>query len=911
MPDATRAPLADRVRRGHVMLARGIILGVLVLAGPAEGETELKHQSSFYRPEALAAVRTNVARFDWAAEARDRMVASAEPWLRLSDDELWALMFGPRITRSWMVWSDGHCPACKQGVPMYSWRMDAMGEPWKVRCPQCREAFPKNDFEAFYRSGLDAHGVFDPARADRGLLFNAEHPAADDPSRGFGVDDGEGYVEGEKRWRFIGAYLIYGQWKQAIIGGIDNLAAAYVVTGDPKYAHKAGVMLDRVADLYPGFDFGEQGIVYERKGDRGYVSTWHDAAVEIRHLVLAYDEVFEAIRNDEALVTFLSGKAKQFGLENPKASFADIQRNIDDRLLSETIEHPGKIQSNYPMTEISVALARTVLAWPANREKVMGLLDEMIDTATAVDGLSGEKGLTGYSAIAPRSTAEILGRFARLEPGLLGELLARHPRIHDMYRFHIDTHCLDLFYPLIGDCGGFAQRTPGYSGATFARTVGLDPSDFTLFYRLYEATGDVDLLRVMHRANGGAVEKMPYDLFEPDPAAFQAKVRSALEEKGAAIRLGNVNKEQWHLAILRSGEGDDRRAVWIDYDSHERHSHRDGMNVGLFAKGLDLMPDYGYPPVQFGGWGSPRARWYTMTAAHNTVVVDGQDQKQAAGSTTLWAEGEGFRAIRVSSPEMIGGGRYERTLVMIDVSDEDFYVVDVFRVAGGKDHAKFMQSNFGEVTTTGLELEPAEEFGNGTQTRSFRRDANPDPGWSVDWRIKDPHESVPTDADVHLRCTDLTTGGEAWLCEGWVAARGFDSNDETWIPRVLTRRRAGEAPLTSTFVAVIEPYAGASRIAAIRRVALRSSDGGEHPDADVAIEVELADGRRDVIVAVDPEAKRDDGVRVEARAGERVELTGELAWVRREHDGSVRHVETARCRRLVIDGREMDLPVRE
>ena len=75
------------------------------------------------------------------------------------------------------------------------------------------------------------------------------------------MDDGDGYVEGEKRWRFIGAYLIYGQWKQAVLGGIRNLAAAYVITGERIYAHKAAVLLDRVADLYPRFDFGTQGVM--------------------------------------------------------------------------------------------------------------------------------------------------------------------------------------------------------------------------------------------------------------------------------------------------------------------------------------------------------------------------------------------------------------------------------------------------------------------------------------------------------------------------------------------------------------------------------------------------------------------------------------------------------------------------
>ena len=54
----------------------------------------------------------------------------------------------------------------------------------------------------------------------------------------------EGYLEdgGKKRWRFIGAYLIYGQWKQAIVDGLSKLAQAYVVTGDKDYAHRAGVL---------------------------------------------------------------------------------------------------------------------------------------------------------------------------------------------------------------------------------------------------------------------------------------------------------------------------------------------------------------------------------------------------------------------------------------------------------------------------------------------------------------------------------------------------------------------------------------------------------------------------------------------------------------------------------------------
>ena len=59
------------------------------------------------------------------------------------------------------------------------------------------------------------------------------------------------------------------------------------------------------------------------------------------------------------------------------------------------------------------------------------------------------------------------------------------------------------------------------------------------------------------------------------------------------------------------------------------------MNLGFFAKGLDLLPDFGYPRVQYGGWRSGKAKWYTMSAAHNTIVVDRKDHFVANGVTTL------------------------------------------------------------------------------------------------------------------------------------------------------------------------------------------------------------------------------------------------------------------------------------
>jgi len=875
-----------------------------------------KQHSTLYPAQLRDAARDNSATYPWAEQMRREIVEAAEPWLAMSDDELWSLVFGSTITRSWMVWHNGMCPACGEDVPMYNWEMDALGRPWKVRCPHCGEIFPKNDFHAFYLSGLDQHGVFDPQRADRSLLFNAAHPDPDDPLHGFGVDDGEGYVDGDRRWRFIGAYLIYGQWKHAVLGGVKALAAAYVVTGDPACAHKAGVLLDRVADLYPTFDFKTQGLVYERGGSNGYVSVWHDACEETRELALAYDQVFEGLGDDPELVAFLSRKAEEFGLDNPKASFEDIQRNIEGSILRDAIASRHKISSNYPRTDIAIANMTAILDWPESREEVLGIIDGFLTRSTAVDGVTGEKGLANYSAFGLQSIALFLATWERAMPGFLAETLERHPRLHETYRFHIDTWCLSRYYPLSGDSGWFAAAMPRYQGVRFRRPgresgyshrdAGLAPSMFTFMWRLYELTDDPAFVQVLYLANDREMTGLPYDLFAADPQAVQEGVRALIDRAGAEPRLGSIDKREWHIGILRSGAGEHRRAAWLDYDSGGGHGHLDGMNLGLFAKGLDLMPEFGYPPVQFGGWGSPRSSWYRITPGHNTVTVDGASQAKTAGHTTLWASGQGIEVMRASAPGMIGGAQYERTAALVDISDADGYVIDIFRVVGGSDHAKFMHSHFGEVTTTGLSLAPGEDYGHGAQMRNFMTDPEPAPGWTVDWDVHDRYGLLPAGADVHLRYTDLTSGAEASIAEAWVVAGIYSSSETAWIPRVMVRRRTDQPPLASTFVGVIEPYEGSSNIASILRLPLRTGDGTAWSDANVAIEVRLADGRRDLFVSADVEnplglapGTREDGARL-LQPDLGLALDGEWCFVRLDRHGRLERLALSRARSVEI-----------
>jgi oligo-alginate lyase len=880
------------------MLVAIVLCAVGCLAASAHG----KEAGVFYPKQVIEKARANAAKYPWAAEQKRLIVEAAKPWARMSDDELWGLMFGPTIHRSWHVLSDGICPSCKKPVPMYSWQMDGLNHPWKVCCPQCKEYFPKNDFGKYYRSGLDEHGIFDAKRADRSLLFNADHPDPKDPLRMFGVDDGTGYIEGGKKWQFISTYLIFGQWKQAVLAGIRNLATAYAVTGDAKYAHKAGVMLDRVADVYPTFDFQTQADLYDgRNQGQGYVSVWHDACEETRELAMGYDMVFDGIKGDKELVEFLAAKSKQYGLENPKASFADIERNIEDRILTDALNNTPKISSNFPRTQIAQMVMKSVLDWQKNREDVMKLFDWTFGEATKADGVTGEKGMTAYSAYAIRGVAMMLAQFSRVDPGFLQEALKRQPRLHDMYRFHIDTMCIDQYYPNIGDSGSFANKYTNYAGVEFSKGYypspnmygfSLSPSMFSFLWDLYKITGDTAFVQALYRGNGNTTNGLPYDLFADDPDALQRDVKHVIERVGLTPKLKSVNKQEWHLAILRSGEGENARALWLDYDAWYSHGHADCMQIGLFAKGLDLLPDFGYKPVQFGGWGASKAVWYGKTASHNTVVVDGKDQENGAGETKLWSDGKVFKAVRASGPTCMGGKQFDRTVASVSISDKDFYVFDVFRVVGGKDHAKFTGSYFGTVTTQGLALKPAPDYGNGAEMRNFQADPAAKPGWSVDWKIEDRYKYLPAGSDVHLRYTDLTEDAQANTAEGWISIGPYNSTEQAWIPRIMVRRQSDKEPLASTFVAVMEPYEKQSSIAGIRRLSLETADGQSYPDSFAAVEVKLADGRRDIIISAGAEnplgLKPARGIMVQKDWNLRTDA--ELCMIRLSKDGKVEYL---------------------
>lgn len=882
----------------------------------------MKNTSVFYGQKYRSSAADNIARYPWAKTIQDEIIAEAEAWLRMSDDEVWELVFGGTLKRSFSVLSDGACPACGKPVVMGEWVIDPFKNPWKVQCPCCGELFPKNDFYRYYLSGLDEKRIFRYELADAALLTDESDPEQKPKTcYDFGIDDGEGAMCGwctQRRWWFIAAYLVYGQWKQKIVKGLQVLSNAYLLTSDKAYARKAGILLDRIADFFPDYEYRRQGLVYEEGGDDGYVTTWHDSNFEVMMILLAYDAVFDGIQRDLQLVEFLHHKAVQYHVANKKTSFAAVQKNIEERIFRDVLKHSRKVTLNYPGTDTLITAIKVVLDENVFKEDITTCTDTIIRWATKTDGLTGEKGLGGYTSVTTDAMLRFIEILSLKDESIVSEILREYPAVEEAFRFNTDTWFVDKYYPAIGDTGyvggpmaffnnfDFIHRLTCNVKSNSTPLLGLNLNTF--LWRCYQATKNKRYLDIILKKAGGVPEKERCDIGMADAPAFYAMLEKIKSGGEQPLEKTSFNKQKWHLAALSSGAGETERAVWMHYQgTHAPHGHEDAMNIGLYAKGLDLMPDFGYPPVQYGGWFTDYKKWYAMAAAHNTVVVTGGEnspENASEGKTELWADGGYFKVIRASADGFMGTSRYARTVCMVDVSPRDSYILDCFRVIGGRHHAKFTHSTFGDCSVTGLDLQPAEDFGQGGLLSEFRGQEDANPGWTADWKTNDYYHVLPQKRDIHLKYIELTRNAGGYTAKAWVNAGPTSVKNEAALDVVMTERRQeqpADGLLDSHFIAVLEPYEDSSILGA-RRLEIQT-DGSENGCA--AVEVTLAGRRTDVLLLSDG----DSTVRLDYK-GVKITVKAELCLLRYT-EGKLTDAAVCKGNSLTIGEEHADLSRQE
>ncbi len=75
--------------------AQAALLLLLAAAPAADGKT----CSRFITAQMRANARENVKKYAWARDEQQRAVSQADPWMKLSDDELWSLVSSQELPR--------------------------------------------------------------------------------------------------------------------------------------------------------------------------------------------------------------------------------------------------------------------------------------------------------------------------------------------------------------------------------------------------------------------------------------------------------------------------------------------------------------------------------------------------------------------------------------------------------------------------------------------------------------------------------------------------------------------------------------------------------------------------------------------------------------------------------------------
>jgi len=532
----------------------------------AEEVTSSKTRRTYYTDEKIAAARANIARFEWAQNDMQGAVEEAEAFLALGYEGLWNLVTPQTLPRSYAVNQALGSPITGKEIDKYGnypWLADPVNEPWKLTDPSSGYKFPTNDFGAYYRSGLDEHGIFRPELADRSLLVNTLYP---EKGETWGVDDGFGWVdENGNRWTFIAYYNHWFVWHSGQVSrAIKALRDAYIYTGDMRYARAGVILLDRIADVYPDMDIGayDPSVYLNSHGGTGkgkiIGSIWETGLV--RDFISAYDAFFPAI-DDPEIIGFLSAKAEQYDLGVLKTSATGIRRNIEDGIIRQIYPavKNAQIRGNNGMHQTTLALAAVVFdTLPETKEwldfnfqtgglvsgpyrvtggNINALLVNDVDRDGAGNEASPE--YNGYWLTQFAEMADILDGYDLYPAADLYE----HVKFRKMFSAIYPLQLSDRYFPLIGDAGNAGGP--------------INYLNKALMIKAFEQYREPVFAQIVHFLNGHQTAGIRGDIFSEDPLAVAADIEAVIEEHGP-LRLPSTNLTGYGFAALRDGVNERR-----------------------------------------------------------------------------------------------------------------------------------------------------------------------------------------------------------------------------------------------------------------------------------------------------------------------------------------------------------------
>lgn len=658
------------------------------------------------------------------------------------------------------------------------------------------------------------------------------------------VDNGWGYRKpGDPQKYWFVAYYAHWLYMNHLQPASVALAQAYVITGDQKYARQAAALLDRIAEEYPRMNYESQsryGTEIQPGNYPGRIvnSIWETGLVE--NFATAYDYIYPALANDTVLEQALGKSAAQ------------IQANIEQNLLEEAARsiytEDGRIRGNFGMHQSTLALIAIVL----DNQNTGKYLDKVIN-GTGVGNWQYQGVVTGLANLVFRDGAPNesspgynslwITQFDQVAVQLLRRginLYQQEPKLRALFEYPLRLVMAGNFTPNIGDTGY----------VTSSGIAGWSQNTFSTAYQQYGERAFV---------------------------------------YGTPLTQESDNMSAYGLAMLRTGTGTNAAGVALYYGPGGGHDHYDRLNVELFAKGMRISPDLGYPEYA-SAQDKQRFAFNGHTISHNAVVVNQQRQSTKNGgriqtfNTTPHVQYVDVRA-EEAYPAMVQ--QYRRSVALIDASNENSYVVDIFRVQGGFQHDYSLHGPAGTVAVNNINLmqmkgtlagedvpfsylydAPQMEkpgytggytgyMGSGFSYLTNVQHGVPTGIWDADW--------TATGSQTHLRATFVPQpGSEVFLADGQPPQNKV--GNPKWLKYVIVRNKATERnQLDSSFVTVWQPYNGSPFISRISRL-----ESANTRDKDtVALQIAHTDGTDYVLQSAsgDPYASTDGSLSFTGKLG--------------------------------------------
>ncbi len=760
------------------------------------------HPCVYENPEDIARARKLAAETAWGKEAARNIVNGAEQWLSRSEAEwrkflpppgacyAYGFIGSPKNGARWGTWGGARC----------SW-----DKPGKVTCPDGQE-FP-----------------------------NDQYP-----------DTGGGYHNPDGRVHYmVGSWnaWVTEQWTNAVL----QLGLAHALTGDEKYADRAGFFLDLLASIYPESSAGSWDYPSRPPSGR-FARPWYQVARVLIHFVRAYDLVFDSASLEKPSLrpelerTFPPGPWLQqrevgttdrHGVTHPGMT---RRENIEQNLIWDgsqyCYEHTfgGALHNGHADYMRGALAGGAVLGIP---EMVLNAIEgpysirAMIANNCDRDGRYYETSLM-YAIHARDLYLTYLGPLKNWRDAAHPEGfdLVSDSRFRSFYRLPWLTLMCAGHSPNFGDTGPdngqvVAPRKPfersDYLQAEelYAAAEGPAKDQFAAILR-WLAGGDVERLRAQNVSSWNLFHAEPV----PDgPAELPAELHRHVFESWFVGQKG--------MALLRDGEGQDAQAALLRFGPSLNHGDLDDLGLIYYAKGWQTTYEIGY------GLGSTHTQvgWGSQTASHTIVTVNEQSQHGpgSGGSLHLFGRLPGLKLVEADSPLSYSSqqvSEYRRTVALLGTG-QDQVLVDLFRVTGGRQHDYLVGSQRQEQTVTGVELgEPGQGSLAGDEPSWGTRQGldgdiigqpnkpywNPPPGtgygffyeprrgagerpWTADWKLGGY-------GDAHFAVTFLPeSGSEAIVAK---APGLYPNNDKASYGIV---RRRGEEGLRSAFASVMAPYA--------------------------------------------------------------------------------------------------------